>query len=690
MAERRDVLVPIEHAFIDKFEKNKNFYGVSPMSFYTFPNFAPSDGVIYKFNVPEEIKKRRIKEITGSLKYKINSFLENSVIFDQSAIGMYQGDEDRYSGYPETIDLKSITFSSYKDDFFSLAGDTIYGLGGFVGSYWVTKGIAPESGVTTSNIWSTDSYNVDDITTKFAIDNFFKYGCYIISVKSAWAELYSDSLSITFVTEDPVGSFEISAKSPSAGSFVNRKKETKISWSLGNVAYVFSPTVQKTATVRWKEKGTDLWNEVSVDAETSLIIPENTFPKNRIVWQVVSTSDSGLVSTSQEFEFTTVDYLSTPKAIYPKSIIVDNNKDNVFEWEHIVGTGTEQTKAELEYKEQDKDWTTFAIVEGNAEKVVIKSGTLPTGKLMWRVRTYNMDGVAGDWSKEEEIVSRGSSPAPDPVTANTSPRVLVEWQSEGQISAEVRIRGIVYKVYGNAKKFKCPVYLSDGEALVEVRVLNEFDLWSEWGSTITIIKNADIPRIEANYTVENYGVSMTWNTSGVSSYIYRDGVLIAKTTSNEYIDYESVGQHEYYIMVGNTEGYYAYSEPFIVDVKVPFALLSKRYTGEWIVLDKKRGDFPSHKIDSKVNTTYQFYAGRKLPVAYQSDNLTRVHSLDFSFRKRGSSEKVAALSGEEVVYKDCRGDIAVGVMDKVTQDTDTGTDIKFQITEISDGEISYD
>lgn len=690
MALKTDTFVAQEWTYLDMTQKNSNFFGTNPIKITSFSGFAPQQVLIAKFNIPDSIKKRKLKDVTLELPYNVIVFFEQMAEgFGRTSYNVASPGEPALGPSPEAIDLREITWNIYKSEFYSLLGETILGQGKDMKSLFLDEYLDGKSGVLKDSIWSDLTVDVNDVYYK-SIFSLFKYNCIVINTSSSITSIAPNNIKLTIQTEDPSGTFPVELKSPNKGSFLRKDFNNIFKWELGFADYIFSEIKQKNATFQWKEE-LGSWNSIPISSSNQFIeVEKNTFPKSKIIWKVSVVSENDLTSSSEEQSFTTIDSISTAKAIYPKSIIIDNNKDCTFEWEHIINTGTEQTKAELEYKEEDKDWTPLITVEGNQKSALIKAGTFPPGKLLWRVRTYNMDNVPGNWSKEEEIVSRGSSPAPAPITANTSPRVIVEWQSEGQVSAEVRIRGVVYKVYGNVKQFKCPVYLADGEALIEVRILNEFDLWSAWGSTTTVIKNAEIPRIEVTHKIENYGVSMEWNISGVSAYIYRDGVLIAKTTNNEYVDYESVGEHEYYIMVGNSNGDYAYSEPFTVDVKVPTALLSKRYTGNWIVLDKKRGSFPSHKIESKVKTTYQFYAGRKLPVAYQSDNLTRVHKLDFSFRKRGFSEKVAALSGEEVVYKDCRGDIAVGVMDKVTQDTDTGTDIDFQITETSDGEIEYD
>ena len=196
--------------------------------------------------------------------------------------------------------------------------------------------------------------------------------------------------------------------------------------------------------------------------------------------------------------------------------------------------------------------------------------------------------------------------------------------------------------------------------------------------------------MSVNAFIKNYGVVLNWNLIGNMAYIYRDNQLIGKTKSTSYVDFESVGEHKYSVLVDNLQGNYSKSDEIKVVLNVPFALLKSRNSENWIVLKKRRGNYPSHKITDSMKTTYQFYAGRKLPVAYSPENLTRSHTFEFSTKSRKLAENIATLAGEEVIYKDCRGDIAIGIIDKITQTTDIATDINFKITEISDEVIYYD
>lgn len=688
MAERTEVFTATEWTTLRSQNPNTSFYQVSPIEISGLTGYAPQTAGLVKFSIPDTLKARRIKDISLEFPYNILYYPvggqtgAGSVGIEIAAAGHYKG--------LKILDVKTITWNIYKQNYYVSLGESIGAQGRGFPVMTLSEFSNGKVGTARKVIWSQDI--VSQYPTYYdAVYDLFRYDCIVLSIWGGSAKISPSQMKLIITSEDPSGSFPVKLTIPSKNVFLNKTRENSFYWSVGDMEYVFTPMKQSGATFYWKADGESAWNTVEIpSAQMSCTIPANTFPTAKITWKVSVVSEIGTSASSAEQSFTTVDSLSAPKIISPKSIVIDNNKDAVFKWEHIIATGTEQTKAELEYSSEVGEWNALKTVEGNIHETVIAAGTLLAGRLLWRVRTYNMDGVAGGWSETEEIVSRGSSPAPAPVHANTSPRVEVKWQSEGQISAEVRLGDTVYKVYGNVKNFRSPVYLPDGELEVAVRVLNEFSLWSDWGTTVTVIKNEMLEQLKISAEVQNYGVVLSWALNGVSAYIYRDGELIGKTRTMSYTDYESIGEHRYSVLVGSSTGSYAQSNEVVVNVQVPAALLSAKDSGDWIVLEKRRGNFPMHKINTNMKTTYQFYAGRKLPVAYSPDNLTRRHTFDFSTKSRAVAERVAALAGEEVVYKDCRGDIAIGVIDKVTQQTDNVSDINFQITEISKGVVVYD
>lgn len=690
MAQRTDTFVAQEWTTLKWEKPNDNFAGESPISVGGAVGYNPLKVGVIKFDIPKDIKQRKIKEI--SLDFTYNAyFYPVGGNTGGGSILIFATAANSYEISPDNLDINTITWNYYKNNYFYLLGDSSNGGRSLSPiTITITEFQDGKSGKVKETIWSQDKVPLDSIFYD-GVYYLFEYDCIMITAAGGDLSVIPETVKLTIVSDDPDGTFDIFIQIPDDNSFIFRNKSNSFHWGLGKIDYIFSDTIQKKAILSIKPETGNAYN-IEIDSKnTHYEFPANYFQPDNFTWNLSVTSENNINTTSETYHFTTNDYLSSAKAISPKSIIVDKNKSVVFKWEHNINSGTAQTKAELEYSDAEIiSWIPLKIVDGESKETTILANTLPAGHLIWRVRTYNMDGVAGNWSQAAEIISRGSSSAPIITSIKAVPKLELEWQSDGQISAEVKIGNNIYKVYGNSKKFRSPIYLKDGSVEVSVRVLNEFDLWSEWSYEIVEIKNNFTGTIDLTAGIKNYSVVLNWNLAGESTYIYRNGELIGKTTGFTYTDYECVGKNEYYVMVGSTDGNYAKSLPVNTELLVPLALIKEKDSGEWITLEKKRRSYPSHKINSNMKTTYQFYAGRRLPVAYSPDNLTKSHTFDFSTKSRSLAEKIASLVGKEVVYKDCRGDIVLGVMDKITQTTDIATDINFQITETSEEVITYD
>lgn len=148
--------------------------------------------------------------------------------------------------------------------------------------------------------------------------------------------------------------------------------------------------------------------------EGSHTVPAGTFPENgSIDWCVRAQSDDGVWSDwSDWMTLTTQDSLSKPSGLRPDLGYVDGNLPQPFSWEHVISTGTPQSAYELQYKTAEGEWLELTDGENADTQVEIPQDTLPSGKLFWRVRTANSDGVWGDWSEPASIVVRARPPAP--------------------------------------------------------------------------------------------------------------------------------------------------------------------------------------------------------------------------------------------------------------------------------------
>ena len=106
------------------------------------------------------------------------------------------------------------------------------------------------------------------------------------------------------------------------------------------------------------------------------------------------------------------------------------------------------------------------------------------------MRTYNADSIAGSWSNELTIVVIAAPAAPVAQIDVISPRPKISWTSQDQQAYQVQMGTYDSGLqFGTAKSFKCPVYLPNGSTRMRVRVLNEYNLWSDWTEIIATITN---------------------------------------------------------------------------------------------------------------------------------------------------------------------------------------------------------
>lgn len=463
--------------------------------------------------------------------------------------------------------------------------------------------------------------------------------------------------------------------------FVNQSKDFTFEWKIAPTLHLYDPmTKQITAQFRLRKKGEEQSQNSDISGETMMhTIPANTLEKTSYEWQVYVLTDDGRSTTTEWQEFSTVDGISSAKVIRPNLITLDGSVDNHFEWEHIISTGSAPRGFEIQYREGSSEWETLIDQKQTDQTYYdVPANTLPAGNLEWRVRTYNSNLTPGNWSDSASIIVRSAPPAPIITSVTSSPRPVISWQSEGQIQAEVRINDSTRSVLSAAKSYRWEDFLPDGFITVNVRVKNQFDLWSPWASAQTTIKNTPSGQITLSASVSNYAVSLSINSTYPQNYIYRDDVLIGKAVKREgvdtaftYLDDTALGSHSYYAMGVDEQSNYQQSERITAEVSVPFGVIGELKALSWIELKRKRGSYP---------VTMVYYSGNPLPVAYVSNELDASHTLEFTTDKM-TADHLENLTGKTVIYKDVRGDLIIGVLVSVECSRDRATDVKLSIEE---------
>lgn len=472
--------------------------------------------------------------------------------------------------------------------------------------------------------------------------------------------------------------------------FVDPSKDFRFEWKIAPTLHLYNPmTSQSSAQFRIRKKGEEETQTTDISGATAFhIIPANTLEASAYEWQVSVTTDDGRTATTEWQEFTTVDGTSSAKIIRPNLITLDGSAVNRFEWEHTISTASLPRGYEIQYREGDSQWQTLIDQKQTDQTYYdVPANTLPAGNLEWRVRTYNSNLTPGNWSDSASIIVRSAPPAPIITSVTSSPRPVISWQSEGQIQAEVRINDSTRSVLSAAKSYRWEDFLPDGFITVNVRVKNQFDLWSPWASAQTTIKNTPSGQITLSASVSNYAVSLSINSTYPQNYIYRDDVLIGKAVNREgvdtaftYLDDTALGSHSYYAMGVDDQSNYQQSERITAEVSVPFGVIGELKALSWIELKRKRGSYPSHDIKKSYPVTMVYYSGNPLPVAHVSNELDASHTLEFTTDKT-TADHLENLTGKTVIYKDVRGDLIIGVLVSVECSRDRATDVKLSIEE---------
>lgn len=511
--------------------------------------------------------------------------------------------------------------------------------------------------------------------------------------------------SVTMERCDP----EIKDILPASGSFINDLNGFRISWTLDAPASaagnVFMPTdiqFQWGATQSLGNTITLTLNPEDPESYKGVNIPANTFPTSGTVyWKIRWKSE--LEDTYWETDvgtYSTTDSTAVVTPTYPVNASIDGEVDNVFTWEYESDTGLPQYAFDFQYSNNDGlSWENlFQHQESTSPSCTVPANTFIAGNGLWKVRGYNTDDVAGEWSQQASIIVRAASKPPVISNVTTTPKVTITWQASGQQafrltaknSTETYESGIVF---GTGKTFTIPHYWEDSELKIAISIENRFGVWSDEATTAVIIQNTPSGNISLNGSVTDYGAALSWRTDSTfkAFYVFRDGVAIACVTDTAYIDYGICGESAYWIMGVTEDGNYTESEILNLYSAPEHAIIAAVDSGDWIELRVNRGGMPEITETHMEDISYQYYSGRMYPVAYSSVFRERTKTFGFTVWK-DAAEKLGDLIGQLVILKDYTGGKIIGVLNNLQLSGYVRRpNVSFNITVIDyNEEVSFD
>lgn len=469
--------------------------------------------------------------------------------------------------------------------------------------------------------------------------------------------------------------------SPSAGAFVNRTQKNTFTWDAEDdtdpTQVCFAEVKQTSAVFEWRVKNASASNTISVSgATTACTVPANTFPSGTIEWRVKVTANSGTTTTSAWQEITTTDVTPSCKPVSPSGIVIDATIANRFSWQHIISTGTPQSKADLQWSADGTTWNTLATVNGENQYYDVPANTFTSGTKYWRVRTYNTDGTASAWSDKAEFIAINAPSAPSIVIQSTGPRPRITWQTSEQEAYQLTLSSGYASgtVYGTEKAWRSPVYLADGSYTVRVRVQNKYGMWSEWSAAALPISHTEGEAITLTVTA-GHEAELTWQTAGSYDFylVERDGVAIASTVQKQYIDHTSIGSVTYRVRGCYDESdNYGVSNSDTVEILPETNMICDLETGVWLEMRLSETQLRTNRTSFSAGVSTVHLAGLAYPVEERSEQRDRALSVACAWphAQRDAALALEALVGRLVCIKDRYGNMVIGSLPSLESNCD--------------------
>lgn len=495
---------------------------------------------------------------------------------------------------------------------------------------------------------------------------------------------------------DEIIGLTISNAAPSNGSIVAANSNV-FSWKEAASGTCYAEISRTSAKFRWRKSASDTVKEIAVPGTaTSITIPANTFSGDSIQWQLSVTANSGVTTTSDWMTLSLTDVDSTAVAVAPDRAVLDGSSSNVFKWEHVISTGTAQTKAELQQSTDGSTWTALATVTGAANTWMAPAGTFTSGTKYWRVRTYNSKGAAGAWSAATQFIVLAAPATPPVSIVSTEPRPEIRWQSDEQQAYQVEIDGVYASGtrFGTGKTWKAPFYLADGNYTVRVRVQNEYGFWSPWGTAALPVTNIPGGAITLTASTEN-AVTLAWVDSDNYDFyiVYRDGTPIAKAEDPGYVDNMAIGACTYQVRGCYSENdYYGVSAEVSVSVTPEYNVLYDMDAGEWLTM--KYSGLTNQPVTRSISRSIAEVrlSGYTYPVAERSKAKTATYDGNVVFLNRDSAEKFEGMIGHLVCLKLHPSGGCIGYLNEVSGEVNQYKSVySFMVTQIEyEEEIDID
>lgn len=323
--------------------------------------------------------------------------------------------------------------------------------------------------------------------------------------------------------------------------------------------------------------------------------------------------------------------------------------------------------------------TLIENISGTATSHTIPAEAIHSGAVMWQLRQKFLNNTLVQPTIGAGAKSRFTArynPTAASVSCDNLPQPTVSWTSSEQKSYQVRFGDYDSgAVYSAAKSHTIPRFFADGNYPVQVRTQVASGEWSDWSETIYVAITNTAPDDAITLTAERDGdaVKLVWycmyNATYVQYIVYRNGVPIHKTDGGKnmagFVDNLAVGECAYFVRgITATKNYYQ-SATKTVDATPVTDLLYDVDAGTYIRLRYTVSAPTTVTYSRQIGVSYQYFAGRSEPVAIVNGRIERSTTQTYGSRTRELADKIDAMTGRTVLFRDTRGGGIYGVIEQV-------------------------
>lgn len=420
---------------------------------------------------------------------------------------------------------------------------------------------------------------------------------------------------------------------------------------------------QASATFYYRNGASGSYSSIALTSANSVTLPASAFTVGSFQWYVTATDTDGRTTTSPVYTLTTGDSAPVATPADPVNTVEDGSKPILFKWSVSIDTGTTPTGADLQYSTDGSTWSDLASVSGSDTEYTAPANTFSAGTNFWRVRSYNVDGVAGNWSSAVQFISI-AAPAAPVVSCDGKPFATISWQSTGQQAYKVEVDGKSYGPYfGTVKDFALPDYLSDGQHSASVSIQGLYGLWSNPGSVVFTVANVPGDSVSLSGKFDR-DAKLAWTTDSQAAdfYIYRDDVRIGHTAGASFADRFVLGSHSYYVINKLPGGYYTRSNVVTGTMRSCTRAVAAFSGGGWLEMPLSDDSETEENFAWSMVVSERHVTGSAWPVAEKSPYTDGSGSYRISFADVESGAAFEALRGQKVIVKSRGGNVAIGIL----------------------------